>query len=77
LQQPLNAQFIQSIEVKKALPNNTPYNYGDIDSAGGMEVDGEVNSDDSTFFAGASIANPSLNAAILSGMSFVKRVKSL
>jgi hypothetical protein len=42
-----------------------------------MEVDGEVNSDDSTFFAGASIANPSLNAAILSGMSFVKRVKSL
>jgi len=77
LQQPLNAQFIQSIEVKKALPNNTPYNYDYIDSLVGMEVDREVNFDDSTFFAGASIANPSLNAAILSGMSFVKRVKSL
>lgn len=76
LQQPLNAQFIQSIEVKKALPNNTPYRYGYDDSLAGVEVDRELNSDVSTFYAGASIANPSLNAAVLSGMSFVKRVKS-
>jgi hypothetical protein len=62
--------------VKKALPNNTPYRYGYDDSLAGVEVDRELNSDVSTFYAGASIANPSLNAAVLSGMSFVKRVKS-
>ena len=70
LKQPLNAQFIQSIEVPCALPSNTPYLY-DFGSDTTNELTTHENAKNANVFcAGAKIANPSLNAAILSGLAF-------
>ena len=66
LQRPINAQFLQSFEVKSALPMNTPYVY-DLPSSVN-----DANIEQNQFLAGQSIANPSLNAAILSGLQFAE-----
>ncbi|MEY3593710.1 MAG: hypothetical protein RL041_682, partial [Bacteroidota bacterium] len=66
LQRPINAQFLQSFEVKSALPMNTPYAYD-------LPISTTVaNIEQNHFLAGQSIANPSLNAAILSGLQFAE-----
>ena len=70
LQRPINAQFLQSFEVKSALPMNTQYFY-DLPSSPGV-----ANIDQNQFLAGQSIANPSLNAAILSGLQFAENYRA-
>ena len=70
LQRPINAQFLQSFEVKSALPMNTPYSY-DLPSS-----PTNANIQQNQFLAGQSIANPSLNAAILSGVQFAENYRA-
>lgn len=70
LQRPINAQFLQSFEVKSALPMNTQYSY-DLPSSPSV-----ANIDQNQFLAGQSIANPSLNAAILSGLQFAENYRA-
>ena len=66
LQRPINAQFLQSFEVKSALPMNTPYSYDLPNQLC------DANIEQSQFLAGQMIANPSLNSAILSGLQFAE-----
>jgi len=69
LQQPINAQFIRSFEVMQALPMNTPYFY-DLPLAVNQTA-----LQKNHFLAGNEIANPSLNAAILSGFQFAENYR--
>ena len=69
LQQPINAQFIRSFEVMQALPMNTPYFY-DLPQAVNQTA-----LQKNQFLAGNEIANPSLNAAILSGFQFAENYR--
>lgn len=66
------AQWIDSIEVKEALPSDTPYVYQN-DSIEHLHshLNGEI-----SFAAFGGLANPSLNAAILNGKGFVDGVNS-
>jgi len=66
LQQPINAQFIKAFEVKSALPMNTPYLYDLPNTIHDLAIQ------QNQFLAGQTIANPSLNAAILSGVQFAE-----
>lgn len=70
LQRPINAQFIKAFEVKSALPMNTPYFYELPQNTHEMSIQQNL------FLAGNSIANPSLNAAILSGVQFAENYRA-
>lgn len=70
LQRPINAQLITAFEVKSALPMNTPYFYELPQNIH------EISIQQNLFLAGKSIANPSLNAAILSGVQFAKNYQA-
>ena len=68
----IDAQWIDSIQVNEALPTDTPYVYQTekLDLSQNETVDGV------RFNAFGGLANPSLNAAILSGEQFVAAVNS-
>jgi hypothetical protein len=68
----IDAQWIDSIQVNEALPTDTPYVYQTekLDLSQNVTVDGV------RFNAFGGLANPSLNAAILSGEQFVAAVNS-
>jgi hypothetical protein len=70
LQRPINAQLIKAFEVKSALPMNTPYLYELPQNTH------EISNYQNLFLAGHSIANPSLNAAILSGVQFAENYQA-
>ena len=63
-------EWLNTMTVKKALPADTPYRYGD----GQMHLEGGDTNKDVDFHASGCIANPSLNAAILHGTSFVSAI---
>ena len=68
LQSKVEARWLQSFHVPQALPSDTPYTYGD------ERVDGLVQRTEKgdVVYAVGQTGNPSLNAAILRGMSFVE-----
>lgn len=69
LHTPLNAEFIQAFDVTSALPMNTPYLYS-LPEPHAMDA-----APPHPFMAGQNIANPSLNAAILSGFQFAEQIR--
>lgn len=68
LQMPLRADFLKIIDVPRALPSETTYEY-QKSSLQREAISNPIN-------AGAVIANPSLNAAILGGMAVYEQLKS-
>jgi hypothetical protein len=70
LQRPINAQFLHAFEVKSALPMNTPYSYNLPSRVHDIAIQ------QNQFLAGREIANPSLNAAIFSGVQFAENYRA-
>ena len=70
LQRPINAQFLHAFEVKSALPMNTPYSYNLPSHVHDIAIQ------QNQFLAGREIANPSLNAAIFSGVQFAENYRA-
>lgn len=68
LQSKVEARWLQSFHVPQALPSDTPYTYGDERVDGQLDWTGQGN----VVYAVGQTGNPSLNAAILRGISFVK-----
>jgi len=66
----IHGHWLNSFTVPQALPADTKYQYGYAVSDGVGESDAYV----LEFHATGSVANPSLNAAILHGMSFVSSI---
>lgn len=73
LQQKITAQWLDSINVPKALPSNTPYVYGSEVLQTAFDKDlSNVN-----LYATGEIGNPSLNAAILRGVHLASVANSV